>query len=230
VGLVKNPATGEYRIKFQKEKNPPLYHPLLHVSFNLGSLLLMMIWNYFQVSEWNLQILLVLFVSFFLGNVTVWSLHRYPLHRRYKWFPFPYDEHTVEHHRYFTYDDITYTDMWDYRAIFFPRFIVAGFIIFVLPVFYFLALFLFNENVAHAFCGSAAGYFLLYELFHWASHLPHDHFVMKIRWIRSMREHHRIHHDTKLMNKYNFCIVYPLMDILCGTKYKGKYEIPTHND
>lgn len=37
-----------------------------------------------------------------------------------------------------------------------------------------------------------------------------------------MREHHRAHHNPKLMHKYNFGIVYPMMDVIMRTRYVEK--------
>ncbi|GAB4413582.1 MAG: hypothetical protein OHK0056_19720 [Bacteriovoracaceae bacterium] len=45
---------------------------------------------------------------------------------------------------------------------------------------------------------------------------------MKISWIKTMREHHRAHHNPKLMHKYNFGIVYPMMDVIMRTRYVEK--------
>lgn len=63
-------------------------------------------------------------------------------------------------------------------------------------------------------------YFALYEVVHLSCHLEEDHWWLTIPGLKAMRHHHRIHHHPRLMNRYNFCIVYPLFDYVFGTKYK----------
>lgn len=211
--------THHYREWYQKEKRPKLYHPFLHLGFNFGVLLVLIMVHFSFVDNWNIYSFIALMGIFIFGNITVWFVHKFPLHHRLKFWSFPYEAHTVEHHRYFTADAITYDSYQDYVAIFFPSMVIASFALLAQPGIYFGARYFLGNDLAHILAGGAAGYFLLYEMFHWASHLSADHVLMNLGWIKYMREHHRIHHDTRLMNKYNFCIVYPMMDILMGTKY-----------
>lgn len=219
--------TYRYREWYQREKRPRFYHPYLHLGFNLGILMALITAHFILVENWNFYSVILLAGIFLLGNFTVWFVHKYPLHRRIRFWSFPYDAHTVEHHRYFTADAITYDSHQDYVAIFFPSMVIFSFAVIAQPLIYFGTNFLAGPDHAHVLAGGAAGYFLMYELFHWASHLPSTHPLMKIPWVNYMREHHRIHHSTRLMNKYNFCIVYPLMDIIMGTKYSG--SLPDEN-
>lgn len=213
--------TYRYREWYQKERRPGLYNPYLHLGFNLGLLMVLIVGHFALVKDWGIYSGLILAGIFLFGNFTVWFVHRYPLHRRIRPWTFPYDTHTVEHHRYFTAEAITYDTHQDYIAIFFPSFVIAAFALIGQPVIFYTANYFLGADYAHVMGGGAAAYFLMYELFHWASHLPASHPAMKIPWVNYMREHHRIHHSTRLMNKYNFCIVYPLMDIIMGTKYSG---------
>ena len=213
--------THRYRDWYQKEKRPKFYHPYFHLGFNFGVLILLIIGHFSYVEKWSFYSALTLIGIFIFGNMTVWFVHKFPLHHRIKVWSFPYEAHTVEHHRYFTSDTITYDSHQDYVAIFFPSMVIASFALLAQPAIYFGARLIFGNDFAHVLAAGAAGYFLLYEIFHWASHLGHDHFLMKFGWFKHMREHHRIHHNTRLMNKYNFCIVYPMMDVLMGTKYQG---------
>jgi hypothetical protein len=214
-------STLEYRDWFKQSQIPRAYMPWLHVSFNFLTLLTLVLINFWSIQSWNIYIFLILALMFLLGNFVVWSVHRYPLHRRYRLWSYPYDTHTVSHHRYFTAEAITYEEPKDLFAVFFPTAVIAAFALIGQPAFYFVAKFLFNKDLGHAIAGSAALYFLCYEVFHWASHLPEDHWVIRMPWFRYMRLHHIQHHNPKLMRHYNFCIVFPLMDILMGTKYRG---------
>jgi hypothetical protein len=210
----------QYRLWFRAERIPQQYRPWMHVMFNGGVLLSLSLFSLLMIQSWNLTVLIIFALSLVLGNFFVWAVHRYPLHRRYKYWTFPYDTHTVVHHRYFTADSITYDDSKDLYAIFFPISAVAGFAFLAQPALYFSVRYFFGSDLAFPLMASTSLYFLLYEFVHWASHLPTDHLLMKIPWLRFMRTHHLVHHNPKLMMKYNFCIVYPLMDMLLGTYYK----------
>lgn len=210
----------QYRNSFRRDRIPRIYRPWMHVYFNGGTLLALVIGSIAMIQTWGLGQLAVFAFTLLLGNFTVWLVHRYPLHRRNPLISFPYDPHTVVHHRYFTNEFITCDDNKDLFAVFFPMWVVLGFAVIVQPVFYFSFKFFFGSNLAYTFTAGTAFYFLLYEFVHWTSHLPLDHFLLKNPWLLFMRNHHIIHHDPKLMMKYNFCIVYPLMDIIFGTYYR----------
>lgn len=214
----------KYREWYRNFHKSFFYHPVLHLGANLSFLLVCMLLNFYWVKEWTLETFITIPIVFLFGNVTVWVVHRYPLHRRFKFWSYPYDTHTVGHHRYFTMDSITFDSIDDFVAIFFPQHVIIGFALVVEPIFYFSLKYFLNESIAHAFCACSAAYFLMYEFFHLCGHLKATHPLMKIGWIRYMRRHHMIHHHTRFMRSYNFCIVYPMMDILMGTIYKG--ELP----
>ncbi|PIP94891.1 MAG: hypothetical protein COW00_14400 [Bdellovibrio sp. CG12_big_fil_rev_8_21_14_0_65_39_13] len=211
----------EYRDIYRLEKLPSSYRHWLHLGFNLGSLGIVFLGNLVLIKKFQLSLIALFVLVMLIGNFAVYCIHRFPLHRRMKFWTFPFDSHTVEHHRFFTSDHITFKNSKDYYAIFFPSFVVAIFVFAIFPLFFYGSSFFLTIDQAHFFTSMSAGYFLLYEFVHWASHLQEDHFLMKLNWLKMMREHHRVHHNPKLMGKYNFTIVYPLMDILMGTKYKG---------
>lgn len=211
-----------YRKWIKSNEVKSWYHPYMHIAWNIGILFLLTVGNAVMVQEWNLQVAGVYAFCLLLGNFTVWALHRYPLHHRYKWHSYSYERHTVMHHRYFTQDFITYEEDMDFFAVFFPMAVITGFALAVQPMFFFGFKYFFGENLAWAFASGTAGYFLLYEFVHWASHLKADHVLMKVPWLRYMRQHHIIHHNPRLMNRYNFDIVMPMMDALTGTMYKDQ--------
>lgn len=216
--------TLQYREWYQVNRKPKNYHPLFHAGFNFSALTVLVIGHLLFIKTWSRNFIIFFIAVFLFGNFSVWVLHRYPLHRRYRLWSYPFDVHTVEHHRYFTYETITYSKKDDFAAIFFPNSVIALFALVAQPVLFLGFTRLFDADTSHVVCASAAFYFLSYELFHWGSHLPENHKLMKVKWLDYMRKHHRIHHHTRYMHKYNFCIVYPLMDILLGTKFRG--ELP----
>ena len=75
-----------------------------------------------------------------------------------------------------------------------------------------LARFLCEESGA-----TAIGYAVSYEWLHLSYHLPHDHPVGRSRLIRALRRHHAIHHDPRLMQRWNLNVTVPLWDVVMGT-------------
>jgi len=56
-----------------------------------------------------------------------------------------------------------------------------------------------------------------YEWLHLSYHLPHDHLVGRSRIIRALRRHHTIHHDPRLMQRWNLNVTVPLWDVVMRT-------------
>jgi sterol desaturase/sphingolipid hydroxylase (fatty acid hydroxylase superfamily) len=64
-------------------------------------------------------------------------------------------------------------------------------------------------------------YVVSYEWLHLAYHLPADSFIGR-RWlIARLRRHHALHHDPRLMQKWNFNVTFPIWDRVRGTVYRG---------
>lgn len=222
-------STQKYRKWFQENKVSESHSPWLHPIFNFGVLSITgVLALYFSMLNGlpTTKTLLLFPLTLILGNLVVFLLHRYPLHRRYKLFPFPYDEHTVKHHRYFDYTNITLTGPKEFENIFFPWFIIASFVVLSCPLFFALGLLYDGMEAGWFFVFCACFYFTLYEVVHLSCHLEEDHWWLTIPGLKAMRQHHRIHHHPRLMNRYNFCIVYPLFDYVFGTKFKENDSLP----
>jgi sterol desaturase/sphingolipid hydroxylase (fatty acid hydroxylase superfamily) len=113
--------------------------------------------------------------------------------------------------------------------MFFPTWVVLGFVFLALPGIYFLLSSVFSANFVFLSMGMAGFYFLSYEVVHFASHLPEDHPVIKIKFFRFMRGYHGIHHNPKLMRDYNFNIVFPFFDIIFKTYiFPGKQNVSSN--
>lgn len=219
-------STLKYREWFQENKISHNFSPWIHPLFNFCVLTATIFFGAYKVSNWNITLAFAGLATLLAGNLVVFLLHRYPLHRRYKLSSFPYDRHTVQHHRYYDYRNIVLSGARDFEVIFFPWFIIAGFVAFVCPVFFFLGNFLIDDNLGWFLVMASSSYFTLYEIVHLSCHLETDHWFLRIPGLKAMHEHHRLHHHPRLMNKYNFCIVYPLFDYIMGTKYKGEVPEP----
>jgi hypothetical protein len=161
-----------------------------------------------------------------LGNLTVFVLHKYPLHRRILGLEVAYKIHTLLHHRYFTDKHIHFESTRDFYMVFFPISVVVGFVAAFLPLNYFLLSFVFSSNVVFLSVGMSAVYFILYEVFHFISHLRDDAWILKIPYFNYMRNHHRLHHHPGYMSRRNFNLVYPLGDWLFGAMKEADPENP----
>jgi hypothetical protein len=145
--------------------------------------------------------------------------HRYLLHQRTWLGAAAYRIHTVEHHRFFTDEYFTPDNRRDWAFVLFPPALVLGYMLLVVPLFGAAAYYLFSPNIGYLVGATAALFFFLYEVIHFASHVGE-----RVPWLwrifRRLGEHHRIHHRPDLMKSFNFNVVCPLFDWLFGTLEK----------
>ena len=211
--------TEEFRKYFRSQVIPSYYSGLLHLLFSGtvligGSIFCLKHLNNVSNSEWLLVPIMIL-----VGNLAIYCIHKYPLHRRIPLMKFAYKIHTLDHHSFFTEDNLVYDSMRDFYILLFPPFVVIFVGFFVGPLFGFIVAKLWSTNAGLLVCFGHYIYFVLYEIFHYVSHLPKDHFVMKFYPFAYMREHHKRHHTMSLMSHYNFNVVFPLCDKIFGSFY-----------
>ena len=72
-------------------------------------------------------------------------------------------------------------------------------------------------NVACLYVATSIGYSVSYEWLHFSYHLPHEHPVAKNPIILRLARHHAVHHDPRIMQRYNLNVTVPLMDLVMGT-------------
>lgn len=190
---------------------------LFKILYNFSVLFFVMIYFFIQVENTSILELFTIPVMLVFGSFVVWAFHKYPLHNRFSFFPYPYKKHTVEHHTLYTYHDLDIKHFKEIPYIMFGVLDVSGFALIFVPILYFLTSFLFNSNVVNLIIACSSGYFIIYEFMHTISHLPNDHKILKFRYFKFMWNHHRIHHHPRVMNKANFNIVFPIFDYLFGT-------------
>ena len=107
------------------------------------------------------------------GSFFEWALHRYIMHRSFRWFRFPYEKHTLIHHRIFRADHTYHlVNEPDKKTI--PMAWWAGPAIVAACQLPFLIWALFSHKWG-VLCGAAMActiYFTAYEYMHWCMHLP----------------------------------------------------------
>jgi hypothetical protein len=164
---------------------------------------------------------LVLPATFLLANTVEYLAHRGPMHRRRRRLAFLYERHTLRHHRFFTRDAMGCDSAADFGLVLFPPalllFFLGGVALPVAALLFVLA----SRNAGCLFVACAMGYFLSYEWLHFVYHLPDDNPIGRFPVVRSLRQHHAMHHDLRAMAHCNFNITFPVCDWLFGTRRQG---------
>lgn len=208
-----------FRNHYQKQTLPIGYSGPRHVLFSATLLLSSsLIWPMtinLETLKWTELITLPIF--FLLANFAVYIIHKFPLHRNLPFMQWAYTIHSKQHHRYYTHENFTFNNWNDFHLLLFPKLVVVGHCLIAVPMIYLLMRTFSSANVASLAAFMSSFYFILYEVFHFISHLPHGHWALKTKYLAYMHHHHRIHHDPRLMHNYNFNIVCPLFDKLLGT-------------
>ncbi|MFK7786425.1 MAG: sterol desaturase family protein [Crocinitomicaceae bacterium] len=200
-------------------ESPVWYSGVLHYLINGTLLFGSSIFLFLQIEDLRWIELLTIPVVLVLGSLTVYLIHRYPLHQKYPSVrKQTYDQHTLIHHRFYTNELYDVGKDEESNTFFFPPAVVFSFTAIFLPGLYFLTQVFLPSNVVFLLVGMSSVYFILYEIVHYTSHLPEKHWIMNLGYFRRMRQHHLDHHDPRMMEKYNFNIVCPLFDYVFGTK------------
>ncbi len=208
------------REKFHKDHNTERYSGSLHLAATLVVTVSVVAFcaamlGYVTALEW-----LTVPVVFLYANLSEYLGHKGPMHHPTRFLRLIYERHTLEHHSFFTQDATTIETAKDFKAIMFPPIMLFFFFgCFALPVGV-LVYFLLSPNVAFLLVITSTLYFLNYELLHLAYHLNPDGRIAQLPFMNTLRRHHTLHHDQRLMNKYNFNITYPICDLLFGTVYR----------
>ena len=210
-------TTPEFRIRFREENIGKHYSGKLHVVF-------ISIWCatgialcVYNVHHPTWKQLLIIPLTFLYTNLFEYLGHRYPMHHRTKFLHAVFKRHTLQHHHFFTNEYMNFDSVNDFKIVLFPPVLLIFFsFFFVLPIFAFIYYF-FSLNAALLYVATTLAYYLNYEWFHMAYHLPETHIVYRIPGIRTLRRLHHNHHNIKEMDKYNFNISWPVFDIVFRT-------------
>jgi hypothetical protein len=151
------------------------------------------------------------------SNAAEWRMHRDWLHKRDRFLPALYDRHTPIHHRIYVTDDMQVRELREMKFVLIPAWAAIALFVGLLPfaaaLWFFVA-----HNVALLFLATAMFYVVTYELLHASYHLPKDSRVGRLAVIRALSRHHAIHHDPRLMQKWNMNVNLPLWDIVRRTR------------
>jgi hypothetical protein len=158
--------------------------------------------------------------GFLVANLVEWAAHRWPMHHPMRPLFVMYEKHTLEHHRCYTERAMVADSSEDFDMVLFSlpslAFFLLGTGVPVASLFFGLV----SWNAGWIFVALAVDYYVLYEYFHLAYHLPEDGWVGRLPGMARLRLHHTNHHDPRLMADWNFNVTFPISDGLFGTHWE----------
>jgi hypothetical protein len=154
---------------------------------------------------------------FLLANAVEWRIHKSLLHKRMPFATILYDRHTPLHHMVFVTDDMAVRKPQEFALVLLPAFAVVMLGVVLSPIIAALWFFFGQHNLACVFTFVTMGYVVTYEWLHLSYHLPPESFIGRLALVRFMRRHHAIHHDPRIMQKWNFNVSLPLWDMVKRT-------------
>jgi hypothetical protein len=202
---------------------PGWYSPGLHLTIPTVLGLTAMIASLFFVHALRPLELLAVPLTLLLAFGFEWRAHQLVLHRRMPGMGVLYDRHELQHHVVFTYDDLAMRAPRELWLILMPAYAVVLVFLLDLPLALLTAR-LFGVNAGCLFMVTSMAFFLSYEWLHCAYHLPPGSFVGRLSVIARLREHHRRHHDPRLMKRWNFNVTVPVFDWVHRTVWSPARE------
>jgi hypothetical protein len=206
-----------FRDRYRAELIGPRYSGVAHflfTSFMSFGVIAALLWGVRAPSwrEW-----LTVPIAFLVANCAEYFGHRGPMHHRRRLVGLIFKRHTLEHHRFFTHEAMSYDSKRDLKMVLFPPAVLLFFFGGIGLPLGALAWLLFGENVARLFLAVAFGYYLTYEWLHFSYHLSPDSWLGRRGFIAALRRHHMTHHDPARMATHNFNITFPICDAIFGT-------------
>src|SRR5262249_53396521 len=189
-------TVASYRARYRAEKIGRWYSGWAHFAFTNISSLALIGFAIGQVRNPSWKELLVIPISFFISNAVEYLGHRGPMHHR-TWLGIVFRRHTLEHHHFFTHEQMSYEGSRDFKVVLFPPVMLLFFLSLAAPIG--LVLFaLISANAGWLFVAVAFGYYLSYEWLHFAYHLPEDSWLGRLAALKTLRAHHQVHHNQQL--------------------------------
>ncbi len=209
-----------FRAAYRRDCIGPQYRGLVHLGFTFGLGCVVVVVSLLELDDVRPFEWLVVPLTFLYANLAEYFGHRGPMHHPRKGLRIVYERHAGQHHRFFTDRHMAFESIRDLKAVLFPAVMISFFLLaFAMPVGLLLA-WLATPNVAWLFVATAMAYFMNYETLHLLYHLPQDSVAGRLGVVRRLRRLHQVHHDPRLMARYNFNITYPIGDLLFGTLWR----------
>lgn len=157
-------------------------------------------------------------LTFIFTNIFEWAVHKYVMHRpvNIKGLRAVYERHTLNHHQFFSDEEMRFRDNKDWRVTVFPPYALVMFTLMSIPFAAVLGL-VFSPNVGWLFMCVTTGMYLVYEFMHFCCHVDEGWFVKYFPLVNTLRRHHTAHHNARLMMEVNMNLTFPIADWLFGT-------------
>lgn len=228
------PATAAFRAQYRAEEIGRWYSGVAHFLFTSVASLTIIVATLWGVHSARPLEWLAIPIGFLVANAGEYFGHRGPMHHRRRGprqrgpkeeplrgrldlLGLVFKRHTLQHHRFFTHEAMSYDTAGDVKMVLFPWYMIVFFFGgMALPIGAGVYL-LFGTNVARLFVATLVGYFLTYEWLHFAYHLGPETLIGRLGVIRVLRRHHTVHHDPERMASHNFNITFPICDAIFGT-------------
>jgi sterol desaturase/sphingolipid hydroxylase (fatty acid hydroxylase superfamily) len=202
---------------------PRGYSPALHLALPSAFSLAVIAVCLAALREPSPWVWLTVPITWLATNANEWRIHRDLLHRRSRIAPVLYDRHTPEHHVIYVTDDMAIRDPREFHLVLIPAYGLLLIFATVLPLALALA-WLASPNLALLYVATAMAYATSYEWLHLSYHLREDGPIGRLALVRRLRRHHAIHHDPRLMQRWNFNVTIPLWDLVMGTIVRDRDE------
>ena len=141
-------------------------------------------------------------LTFLFTNIFEWAVHKYVMHRpvNIKGLRAIYERHTLNHHQFFTDEEMRFRDHKDWRVTVFPPYALVVFVLMSIPLAAILGS-IFTPNVGWLFMCVTTGMYLIYEFMHFCCHVDENWFVRNCPFVNTLRRHHTAHHNARLMRR-----------------------------
>src|SRR5258707_3604779 len=191
-------TTASFRAEYRTTKIGRSYSGWGHFAFtNLGSLTVIG-FSISRVDHPSWKELLVIPIAFLIANLVEYLGHRGPMHRMKRGLGVIFRRHTLEHHHFFTDQQMSYESSRDFKAGLFPPVMLLFFIGgSTSPVIMTLFL-LISPNAGWLFVAVGISYYLTYEWLHFAYHLPEDTAVGRLAVLGVLRRHQSEEHTSEI--------------------------------
>lgn len=198
------------------ESIPSSYNDVVHATIPslVGIVIILYCLVHIEYQLWMLPlVMLVLFGSFGFE----WFVHKNVLHHKFPGLGVIFKKH-IEHHSIFTDQDMAMRSRKELHLILMPAYAIFAVLLFISPIIFLISLI--SLQVAMVIFATMMCFFISYEWLHYCYHHPPGTFISSIRMIRYLKEHHRVHHNLKNMQQYNFNVTIPLFDKIMRTSKK----------
>jgi hypothetical protein len=205
---------------------PARYSPTMHLAIPAMIGLTLLIGSLVRLQTDSLKAidLLTIPITLLAGFGFEWRAHKDILHRRLPLLGVLYERHELQHHVIYTDRNMAMQSKREWWFVLMPPYaILLLFLTLDLPIAVALEIYV-SRNIAMLVTATSMVFFLSYEWLHLAYHLPPDHPIGRNSIIAKLREHHRRHHEPRLMKKWNFNVTVPLFDFLHGTTWSPERE------